>query len=244
MSKDKNTLLISREVLNMTKIEMKRNAKLLFYTVLREKFCDMKKRGADMELDIENDVALQDEIEIPVTITLFHLKKIIKGNKTFKEMLNVIDEVNKQFTLRDSKNRIAGWIMMFRKIIPDYETKTVDFYLLEEAVEYFKCNNFGKIEMNEMYKIKSEYGVRMYEFICAHYNKNGKEYNAMKIDAFKKYFDIPNHYRQCNIDQKVLTPALREINNNTRFQVGYKKLKNGKNKREVTHIYLDIKETA
>lgn len=244
MKKNKNTLLISREVLNMAKIEMKRSAKLLFYTVLREKFCDMKKRGADMELDIENDVALQDEIDIPVTITYKHLKKIIKGNRSFEDMLIAVEEINKQFTLRDSKNRIAGWVYMFERADVNHEDKTIDFTLTKSAARYYKCENFGKIELNEMYKIKTIYGIRLYEFICAHYNKSSNEHMAMKINEFRKYFNIPKDYKQGNIDQKMLKPALREINNNTRFKVEYKKLKNGTNKRVVTHIYLDIKETA
>jgi len=210
--------LIRNEVIDMPKMEMPKSAKFIFYTALREKA--LKQIGS--------------EINSSVVVNYSQMKNVFKGNKTFNEMIMIILKIPKEITFKSNGKIIS--ISMFTKYVIDDKEKEIIFNFNEEALKYFNIDDgkFSKIILDELYSMKSDYSIRMYEFACRYSGKI-----KMKLDTFKKYFNIPNTYQIKNINQKVLNKAIPEVNHNTRFMLEVKEYKKGKT---VTHIEITIKE--
>lgn len=92
---------------------------------------------------------------------------------------------------------------------------------------------YANIDLVIIRGLKSKYAIILYE-LCKDYQK--KEIPKMEISTFRKIFCVENKYLYMNgLKQRVLDPAITEINNNPNinFKVKYKPIKTG---REHTHI--------
>jgi plasmid replication initiation protein len=213
-----NELLIKNEVIDMNKIEMSKNAKLVFYTALREKA--LKQIGS--------------ELNSSVVINHKQIKQIFKGNKSFNEIIKTIQNIPKEFKVVNGN--IIDCVSMFEKYTINKYTKEINFKFTEEALKYFDISNgnFAKIMLDELYCMKSDYSIRMYEFACRYSGKI-----KMKIDTFKNYFNIPDSYDMYEIKRRVFKTSIKEVNNKTRFTLKTKEYKAGKT---VTHIEIEVIE--
>ncbi|WP_434683369.1 replication initiation protein [Escherichia coli] len=68
--------------------------------------------------------------------------------------------------------------------------------------------DFTKFELKEMTHLKSTYSKNMFRLL-KQYKHTG--YFKIHIDDFRERLDIPNSYRMTHINQKVLTPIIKEL---------------------------------
>jgi plasmid replication initiation protein len=219
-----NNLLIKNEVVKMSKIQMKKNAKLIFYIALQQK-----------ALSLINSSDEEYNIKKPSIINLETLKKVFKGQKSFKEMVLTIETTPKDFKIQENKTyRI---ISIFDEIVINTEKKEILFYFSKNSLKYFdvKNGNFTKINLNELILLSSDYSIKMYEVISMYSNLN----NSIKIqfDTFKELFNIQSSYQTKDISTKILKPVINEINKKTKYIINIDKIKNN---RKITHIILNI----
>ena len=157
----------------------------------------------------------QDD-EVEVICNSCHSKVHKSG---IKDMRNVL-MVNNDFII----NHHIESIVENRKELEDM--------LFEQRI-YRKNNfkeNFTFLDIKEISKLKSVYSHILYEF--ASKNKELRYY-LMPIDEFKKYFQVPKKYSMSNIDQRILDPIVKEVNEKTRFNIKITKVKKHN---IVTHI--------
>ncbi|MEJ7276703.1 RepB family plasmid replication initiator protein, partial [Staphylococcus epidermidis] len=68
--------------------------------------------------------------------------------------------------------------------------------------------DFTKFELKEMTHLKSTYSKNMFRLL-KQYKHTG--YFKIQIDDFRERLDIPKSYRMTHINQKVLTPIIKEL---------------------------------
>lgn len=102
-----------------------------------------------------------------------------------------------QFTIFDKFETYLGSHKVIVSIREEFQ------YLLNDLL-----GNFTRFELNEFVGLKSRYSKEIYRQL-KRYRDTGYWY--VEIDEFKRLLDIPKSYKPGNIDQKVLAPALNEL---------------------------------
>lgn len=168
-----------------------------------------------------------DEIEI----YLDEIKQITKkGHHTKDCIKDIINNMPREiFYDKDNKYGVQS---VFSYINYDFEDDCMRYKLDEVFGEYLIqiLEKFTIIELNELASLSSKYSQRLYELARRYLGQN---HFRMKIEDFRSYFRIPESYKMCNIDKKVLEPATKQLNKNTNIVCSYKKEKKGKN---ISHI--------
>jgi plasmid replication initiation protein len=109
----------------------------------------------------------------------------------------------------ETENRIIGFVLF-----PEYEIKE-DEEIVEiktsERFEYILNNlisNFTKFELEEFTELRSSYSKIAYRLL-KQFRKTG--YYIVKIDEFRRLFDVPKSYQMNNITQRILDPIQDEL---------------------------------
>ncbi|GAA9504732.1 hypothetical protein HpHA304_14960 [Helicobacter pylori] len=110
---------------------------------------------------------------------------------------------------------------------------------LNDNYQYL-LNNLGigqytSFNLLEFQRVRGKYAKTLYRLL-KQYKSTG--ILSVKWDQFRELLDIPKDYKMENIDQKVLTPSLKELKKIYPFEhLSYKKeRRNSHDKRKVTHI--------
>ncbi|GAA8777562.1 hypothetical protein BTM122_15060 [Helicobacter pylori] len=109
---------------------------------------------------------------------------------------------------------------------------------LNDNYQYL-LNNLGmgqytSFNLLEFQRVRGKYAKTLYRLL--------KQYKSTGIlsvewEQFRELLDIPKDYEMRNIDQKVLTPSLKELKKIYPFEhLSYKKERRSHDKRKVTHI--------
>ncbi|GAA9661588.1 hypothetical protein VEHV062_10970 [Helicobacter pylori] len=120
-------------------------------------------------------------------------------------------------------------------------TQTIEYLdvQLNDSYQYL-LNNLGmggqytSFKLLEFQRVRGKYAKTLYRLL--------KQYKSTRIlsvewSQFRELLDIPKDYKMENIDQKVLTPALKELHKIYPFEhLSYKKERKSHDKRKVTHI--------
>ncbi|KAA6496510.1 replication initiation protein [Helicobacter pylori] len=109
---------------------------------------------------------------------------------------------------------------------------------LNDNYQYL-LNNLGmgqytSFNLLEFQRVRGKYAKTLYRLL-----KQYKSTGILSVEwsQFKELLDIPKDYKMENIDQKVLTPALKELHKIYPFEhLSYKKERKSHDKRKVTHI--------
>ena len=119
---------------------------------------------------------------------------------------------------------------------------TVEFMLDKKLKPYVIAlkNQFTSIKVSELMSFKSIYAARLYELLYS-YKRIGKR--EFTIDEFRDSLDIRGKSYDAfgNINKRVITPSVEEINKNTPCTVEVKFIKSGKS---VSSIQFKIKEKS
>lgn len=98
----------------------------------------------------------------------------------------------------------------------------------DKAMPYLAAikSNYTSILLNMFGALKSEYSLKMYEYLSRWAFKGNV---SIKLDELKKLLDVVGMYdRYNNFSQRVLTPALNEINAKTNLIVNCNSIRTGR----------------
>jgi plasmid replication initiation protein len=96
---------------------------------------------------------------------------------------------------------------------------------------------FTKYELNNVGKMTSIYGIRLYELLMQ-WRTTGKR--EIEIVWLKKTFEIEDKYASIkDLKLKVIEPAIKDINTHSNFSVAWEQRKTG---RAVTHLIFTFEE--
>ncbi len=120
-------------------------------------------------------------------------------------------------------------------------TQTIEYLdvQLNDSYQYL-LNNLGmggqytSFKLLEFQRVRGKYAKTLYRLL-----KQYKSTGILSVEwsQFKELLDIPKDYKMENIDQKVLTPSLKELRKIYPFEhLSYKKERKSHDKRKVTHI--------
>ncbi|MFP6206843.1 replication initiation protein [Helicobacter pylori] len=120
-------------------------------------------------------------------------------------------------------------------------TQTIEYLevQLNDSYQYL-LNNLGmggqytSFKLLEFQRVRGKYAKTLYRLL-----KQYKSTGILSVEwsQFRELLDIPKDYKMENIDQKVLTPALKELHKIYPFEhLSYKKERRSHDKRKVTHI--------
>jgi hypothetical protein len=253
----RNELHVSKLITEMPKLDMSHNARLVLYSVLKKSWQNFRNR----EEYISKDTLTDEDYKIaqkPITLNLTDLKPLFRSNTTYKIIkehiltipyeaifkTNIDSFGNKKNYLMDTK------IALFRKVQFDDRNKTITFTPAEYLLNYIEAlKTFARIDIEEMKNLNSIYAIRAYEFICQN-NYLDKSNNSLisdevrkvRIEDFRRYFEVPKTYDLSNIGQRVFTPIKKLINKHTKYNiVEIKKFKlDSSDKKRVSHIRIDV----
>ncbi len=133
--------------------------------------------------------------------------------------------------------------MLFQvcEIVSDKETKEFLYMDIQLNTGYqYLLNNLGmgqytSFNLLEFQRVRGKYAKTLYRLL-----KQYKSTGILSVEwtQFRELLDIPKDYKMPNIDQKVLTPSLKELRKIYPFEhLSYKKeRRNSHDKRKVTHI--------
>lgn len=89
--------------------------------------------------------------------------------------------------------------------------------------------NFTKYEIANVLCMRSKYSIRLYELVKSlHFQEFETYVKTFSIEELRKRLDAETYPRFCNFNQRVLKPAVQEINTYTDKEVSYELVKNGK----------------
>lgn len=120
-------------------------------------------------------------------------------------------------------------------------TQTIEYLdvQLNDSYQYL-LNNLGmggqytSFNLLEFQRVRGKYAKTLYRLL-----KQYKSTGILSVEwsQFRELLDIPKDYKMENIDQKVLTPSLKELHKIYPFEhLSYKKERRSHDKRKVTHI--------
>jgi hypothetical protein len=254
---NRNELHVSKLITEMPMLDMSHNSRLILYTVLKKIWQTFRNR----EDYVFKDVLTKKDYEFakkPITLGLSDLKYLFSYNATYKEIKDHIRKVplNAEFkTYYDSfgvkKNYLIDTkIALFTKVQFDDKKKEIIFTPNEHLLNYIEAlKTFARIDIEEMKKLKGNYQIRGYELICQNNyvdKSNNKliddEARKIKIEDFRRYFEVPDTYNTGNIDMRVIRPLQRAINKHTKYNItNIKKYKlDKKDKKKVSHYRIDV----
>ncbi|MGL2539785.1 replication initiation protein [Helicobacter pylori] len=133
--------------------------------------------------------------------------------------------------------------MLFQvcEIVSDKETKEFMYMDIQLNTGYqYLLNNLGmggqytSFKLLEFQRVRGKYAKTLYRLL-----KQYKSTGILSVEwsQFRELLDIPKDYKMRNIDQKVLTPAIKELHKIYPFEhLSYKKERRSHDKRKVTHI--------
>ncbi|AFX90412.1 replication initiation protein [Helicobacter pylori] len=133
--------------------------------------------------------------------------------------------------------------MLFQvcEIVSDKETREFLYMDIQLNTGYnYLLNNLGmggqytSFKLLEFQRVRGKYAKTLYRLL-----KQYKSTGILSVEwsQFKELLDIPKDYEMRNIDQKVLTPSIKELHKIYPFEhLSYKKERRSHDKRKVTHI--------
>lgn len=153
--------------------------------------------------------------------------KFTKKNYTDKELGHILYTLrNKLFKadfmilVEDKKRGLIGeeYVNLFKKFVLWYDTySSLDANILSVTLEINPefaylveqlTANFTRFELAEFIALSGKYTKTLYRLL-KQYRQTG--YMRMEWEEFKRILDIPECYRQIDIDQQILKPAIKEL---------------------------------
>ena len=145
----------------------------------------------------------------------------------------------RKLTISNGENRLTRWC---QDVVYSDETKTIKIKFGHTILPYLSNlkENFTSYNLQHVAKFKSSYGVRIYELIKQW--SNTRSYIEISIDEMKFMFQLGSSYNQmCNLKNKVINPALRDINDFSDFKVSCENIKTG---RKITGLRFKFKQKS
>lgn len=165
------------------------------------------------------------------------LAEISTTNKDFKNAVLDKLDILQSFKYRHYTTGTATQEIIFPLLHIDTKQNYIAVEVSRNFVEQYIINEFGgytKYDYKELAYLNGTYTKTIYRYLKQFRNK-GEWW--IKYDDFKKLLNIPSNYQACNIDQRIIKPALKALSQPlnlfeiTRIpfeNLKCKKIKNGK----------------
>ncbi len=124
--------------------------------------------------------------------------------KLYKDMLNL--------SYRTENDDEIEYFVLFNGFKIDKKQKFVEVRVNQD-LDYIingLTTEFSRFELSAFTSIRSTYAKTLFRLLMQ-YRSTG--YYVVSIEDFRELLDIPEYYQMGNIDQKVLKPAMKELNN-------------------------------
>lgn len=256
----KKELHVSKLITEMPKIIMTYNARLILYTVLKKVWQTFRNDEYDHSGKFTKDILTSEDYvkaQRPITLNLGELKPLFSLNASFKEIKEHILTIPYEARFKThidvygkyQKDLMDTKIALFNKVQANDKNKEITFQPSDNLLIYLEClKSFAKIDIEELKKLRGNYQIRGYEFICQNNyldNKNSvvkDEARKIRVKDLRRYFEVPDTYTIGDIDRRVLKPVKKAINKHTKFNItDIKKFKlDPQNKNRVTHYRIDV----
>lgn len=90
-------------------------------------------------------------------------------------------------------------------------------------------DNFTQYEIAYILCMKSKYSIRLYELVKSiHYKELETYTKTFAVEELRKRLNAGTYPRFCNFNQRVLKPAIQEVNIYTDKEISYEPVKRGK----------------
>lgn len=157
---------------------------------------------------------------------------------SFNNVFDIVDNMPSKVKCINKEGTKVGYIGVFEYFYYDFEeseyiikfTNEIEPHLFELA------GNYSTLDLNQLENLRGKYSQRMYELYCAYKKQNNY---LMKIEVFKRYFQVPTSYKMCDINKNILNLAIEEVNKIIDGKIKIGKRKYGRN---ITHIMFNFNE--
>ena len=136
------------------------------------------------------------------------LKKTFESLESHVMGLRYVEQIDEgPVHIRDTR-------ILFQRFKLEWDDETLDVHAtvrLSSEYEYILNQltaNFTSFELEEFLGLKSVYSKQLYRYLKQWRTIGRKEF---KIDEFKEILNIPESYRKCDIDARVMKPILTEL---------------------------------
>lgn len=134
--------------------------------------------------------------------------------KAFTDDLDSLYSKMLQLTYRDEYDDDGSFrrFVLFTSFDVNVKKQTVEVSINPklEGILNGLTTEFSKFELSAFTSLRSTYAKTLFRLLMQ-YRSTG--YYVVNIEEFRKLLNIPDYYQMGNIDQKVLKPAMKELNN-------------------------------
>lgn len=105
-------------------------------------------------------------------------------------------------------------------------------------------NNFTQYEIANILCMRSKYSIRLYELVKSiHFRELETYVKTFTLEELRSRLDAGTYPRFCNFNQRVLKPAVQEVNMYTDKEISYEPIKTG-NKVEAIELTIRTKNAV
>ena len=154
--------------------------------------------------------------------------------KTLKEQIKKIADRSCWVKLEDGKETLLRWI---EKPYIDEKSGTIEIIFDKDMKPYLLelRQNFTQFELSYVLLFKSKYTIRLYELLESyHYHKLEPLEKTFNIEELKKILDCENYKAFIDFRKNVIDKAIKEINENTLYNIEYELTKEVRKFTEIT----------
>lgn len=164
-------------------------------------------------------------------ISFLELEKLIgisfkDKNELVKYVKSLSDKLLKLKTNIENDGLYITFVL-FRTFVIDTNRNMLTIKVNEDFAYILNdlTRNFTLFELQEFNALGSTYAKHLYRML-KQFKYTG--YFKIEISEFRRLLDIPEKYRMCDINKRVLTPAINEVSNFF-FSLNLNKIKEGRN---------------
>lgn len=170
----------------------------------------------ESETDIFFSILLKarDNNTDTVVMDFLELKKLSSGDKNNDRFLKNILSLNGKLKALNQTVEVEKGVYLtfglFGNILADTNKKIIEVPI-DKRFKNLICDlirNFTLFDLRELVNLKGNYAKTLFRLLRQW--ETTKEYNV-KIEDFRQLLGIPEDYRMCNIDQKVLQPIFKQL---------------------------------
>lgn len=173
-----------------------------------------------------------------LSLNFSDISKALKNSKvTGDRVYEIVETMPNEIKMIKDKKLIR--VPVFNYIEYDYHYKQIVYKVNPVFADMFLevLDRYTIIQLQQLSNLTSKYSQRLYELARRYV---GQTNYLMPVEDFKRYFQVPPSYQMSNIDNNILKPAIKELNNKTNINCKVSKRKRGV---KVTHFFFTFNKS-
>lgn len=239
------------ELDEITELENKRS-----YIIVKHNDIIQKNRYT-LEKNKDNSLSLLEQ-----KIILYIISMIKPNTKEFEFIPFEIKEFSRIVGIEDSKDiyarvksaitKLASRVMWLKSIDEEITVRWIDKAKINkrQGKVYIKLDNdlkpyliglysnFTQFPLHDIIRMKSKYGIMLYEILKSYYYKGQKL--KFNIDDLKERLDCVKYTNFSNFKLRVIEPAINDINTYSELYVSVEYIKKGKTYTDIVFNMRDL----